>query len=384
METVLFITDLHTGAHVLELAGVFERAAVHGWRVIEVERDRASQPLAESFKTWNPAGCIMECGKLTDAIDTSAFANVPIVYIDPDRKTIARGANCVTNDASAIAGRAADELMKLDNASYAYVAWRAPTPWSVSRGEAFMRIMRAGNKRFHLYDKPWQDTCQIQKDLARWLKPLPRPIGIFAANDHVAEQVAGACQLAGLESPRDAAIIGVDNDELACENCVPTLSSIEPDFKEAGRLAADLLAEILANPAQKPKHLHFGPVALHRRQSTRSVNTGDIRIIRAVEHIRRDAVNGLTAAQIIAEIGLSRRLAEKRFLAATGRTILGEIQEMRFARVLRLLETTDLPIGQIAGLCGWESDSYLKRFFKARTGMTLREWRAKHTTPAKA
>jgi len=50
---------------------------------------------------------------------------------------------------------------------------------------------------------------------------------------------------------------------------------------------------------------------------------------------------------------------------------------VRFARVLQLLRETDLPIGQLAGLCGWESDSYLKRFFKKRTGLTLREGRAR-------
>jgi transcriptional regulator GlxA family with amidase domain len=36
---------------------------------------------------------------------------------------------------------------------------------------------------------------------------------------------------------------------------------------------------------------------------------------------------------------------------------------------------TDIPIGHIASRCGMQSDSFLKRFFKARTGLTLREWR---------
>ena len=39
---------------------------------------------------------------------------------------------------------------------------------------------------------------------------------------------------------------------------------------------------------------------------------------------------------------------------------------------------TDIPIGHIAGRCGMQSDSFLKRFFKSRTGMTLREWRKTH------
>ena len=168
----------------------------------------------------------------------------------------------------------------------------------------------------------------------------------------------------------------MDNDELLCENSVPTLTSIQPDFKEAGRLAADLLADLIRNPRLPPRRLTFGSLGLYRRQSTRIVNSNDSRIIRAVERIRRDACSGLTAADVLAEIGLSRRLAEKRFRAATGRSILGEIQDVRFAKVVQLLRETELPIGQLAGLCGWESDSYLKRFFKKRTGLTLREGRA--------
>ena len=63
--------------------------------------------------------------------------------------------------------------------------------------------------------------------------------------------------------------------------------------------------------------------------------------------------------------------------AATGKTILEEIQDVRFEKVCELL-VTDVPIGHIASQCGMRSDSFLKRFFKARTGMTLREWRNAH------
>ena len=141
----------------------------------------------------------------------------------------------------------------------------------------------------------------------------------------------------------------------------------------------------MENPKLPPKHLKFGPVRLVRRQSTRALRLNDPRITRAVEKIRRDATAGLTAADVLAELPFSRRVAEKRFRAATGKTILEEIQDVRFEKICELLLTdipighiallTDIPIGHIAGRCGMQSDSFLKRFFKARTGMTLREWR---------
>ena len=149
------------------------------------------------------------------------------------------------------------------------------------------------------------------------------------------------------------------------------------DFRGGGHLAADLLAELIANPSLPPRHLKFGPVRLVRRQSTRSLKVNDPRITRAVERIRRDAATGITSADILAEIPLSRRLAEKRFREATGHSILDEIQDVRFGKICELLET-DIPIGHIANRCGLQSDSFLKRFFKARTGMTLRAWRNAH------
>ena len=34
--------------------------------------------------------------------------------------------------------------------------------------------------------------------------------------------------------------------------------------------------------------------------------------------------------------------------------------------------------GMSANLCGWDSDAYLKRIFKKKFGLTMREWRAKN------
>ena len=171
----------------------------------------------------------------------------------------------------------------------------------------------------------------------------------------------------------------MDNDALLCENTFPTLTSIELDFKEAGRLAADLLHDVIAGERRGGNaRLSFGPLSLARRQSTRLVNSLDRRIVRAVERIRRDACMGIKASDIIAETGLSRRLVEKRFFEATGRTILGEIREVRFEKAFEILRDKTIPVGRIPELCGWESDSYFKRAFKSRTGMTPREWRKKH------
>ncbi len=69
MENVLFITDLHIGAHVRELDGVYERAVRHGWHVIEVEHEKTTRALKDYIQYWNAAGCIMECAALTKPLE---------------------------------------------------------------------------------------------------------------------------------------------------------------------------------------------------------------------------------------------------------------------------------------------------------------------------
>lgn len=380
MDTVLFITDLHVGSHVPEFAGVYEQAAKYHWRVIELELARSVRPLRDLVAQWHPRGCIVEGCNVTAEDVKRAFRGVQVVYLDPDSKTAASAKHTVASATSMIVQWAAKELLRTKPASCAYFGWCTPTVWSDERGRIFKEsVRRESDIPCAEFGETWDigDTLGVQRRLSAFLRKLPRPVGIFATNDYAAVQVTEACRLIGWECPGDFTLVGVDNEEMHCECADPTITSIEQDFLEAGRLAADLLAELMANPRLEPRHLKFGPVRLIRRQSTRALKVNDPRIARAVERIRRDATTGISAADILAEIPFSRRVAEKRFRMATGKTILEEIQDVRFEKVCELL-ATDIPIGHIAGRCGLQSDSFLKRFFKARTGLTLREWRKRH------
>ena len=379
METVLYITDLHVGSHVGEFAGVVDRAAAHRWRVIEVELERTTRSLAEILGQWRPAGCIIE-GSTTDSLDLArTFRGVPVVYMDPDPTNALHARHVVTDDPDATARMAARELMLTKPASYAFFGWCVPTRWSQGRENSFSSAVAAAGAKCVSFGENWDigDTLDAQRRFAKFLKPLPRPVGIFTVNDYAAVQVIEACRRLGWTCPDDFTLVSVDNEEMHCELCEPTVSSIEQDFRGGGRLAADLLAELMANPKLPPRHLKFAPTKLVRRQSSRALVRNDPVVARAVERIRRDAATGITSADILAEMPCSRRLAEKRFLAATGKSILEEIQSVRLAKVFELLKS-DVPIGHIAARCGMRSDSYLKRFFKARTGQTLRDWRRTH------
>ncbi len=121
-----------------------------------------------------------------------------------------------------------------------------------------------------------------------------------------------------------------------------------------------------------------GPLMAVWRESTGGAGRREPHIMAAVERIRREACDGLTAQKIIAESPGSKRLFNLRFREATGHSVLEEIRHVRLEKVETLLSQTDTPIGAIADFCGWGSSVALKCFFRARTGMTMREWRRKN------
>ena len=68
-----------------------------------------------------------------------------------------------------------------------------------------------------------------------------------------------------------------------------------------------------------------------------------------------------------------------RFREATGRSILEEIQRVRFDKIRYLLAHTNKEIGAITNFCGYKSPESLRRLFQKREGMSMSEYRKRHS-----
>ncbi len=112
------------------------------------------------------------------------------------------------------------------------------------------------------------------------------------------------------------------------------------------------------------------------RASTSALKTPAALVQRAKEFIDRHALEGITAADVVASLHVSRSLADLRFREVTGTSILEAILARRLDEVKRLLRDTDMRISEIAARCGYRDANYLKNLFKKRFGMTMREWRS--------
>ena len=380
MDTILFITDLHTGSRIPELAGVREAASDLGWHVEEIEVRRLRHPIKAVLNYWKPAGCILE-GSSNLLPPRRAFARIPLVHIDPDDRMLGDGRIFyVENDDSAIAELAHRELSRTDCENFAFVGWSRRVRWSRRREDRFTEILSAMGHECRTLEDPW--TFGNKSDFVTRLKPfveaLPKPCGIFAANDDIASVILDVCRDMDVSVPGDVFVVGADDDPAVCDNLHPTLSSVRPDFRAAGRIAAKMLAKLVRGKSAAPERVEYAPLGLTSRVSTRRLAVVGKRIADALDLIRRDACSGLKAADVVKSMGVTERLAETSFKRAVGHRITEEITSVRLERVLSLLRERKQEIGPIANLCGWDSDAYLKRIFKKKFGLTMREWRAKN------
>ena len=119
----------------------------------------------------------------------------------------------------------------------------------------------------------------------------------------------------------------------------------------------------------------FGPLLVERRKSTRGRGGREPWVLKSVDMIRREACDGLSAEALARRFPVSRNLFERRFREAMGHSVLDEIIHVRMQRVFDLLARPDFPIGAIADFSGFGCGYGLRTLFRARTGMSLREWR---------
>lgn len=379
MDTILFYisSTRHTCRNRLE--GIYAVARRRNWHVQVVERAFHRVNVRDSIDFWRPVGVIAECGSGADELKPSAFDPLPVVWFDAEVGS--RGPGLYTGIDSAAVGRvAAAHLLSLGLSNYAYASFRLPLFWARNRRDAFVDAVECAGKGVFAFDPGCEQTPRVrQRALADWLASLPKPCGVFAANDYVGEEILNTCGQIGLKSPDDIAVLGVDDDEALCENLSPTLSSIPLDFGECGRIAAEMLASLIdgrdagSDGGTDARLVQPGGVTV--RQSTRRLACDRSRVAAAVETIRLRACEGISVDDVVAVMGEPRRTAEMHFREATGRSIHEEIDEIRFARVFALLKNPRQSLGAIPALCGFATGVALRKAFRIRTGASMRDWR---------
>jgi len=245
--------------------------------------------------------------------------------------------------------------------------------WEEDRIRAFrQRAMEAGVpcavlRARHATAQNWDP---LQRALTNWLMALDKPVGLLACTDLRARHVLQVCRTRGIRVPNEAAVVGVDNDEMLCELTTPPLTSIEQGSQRIGYEAAALLAQLMVG--KRPRQLcHvIPPEGLVARQSTDVVACDDQELAAAVRFIRQRACDPIRVADVLAIAQLSRSTLERKFLDTLGRTIHAEIERVQVERAKQLLAGTSLLVKQIAQRCGFRYPQYMTVVFRRCTGQT--------------
>ena len=389
-DTLLFLHGPLMRTPRLLLEGLTAFAATRGWRV-----QRASPPrgagtayLRRLAEFWHPVGFVADYGATRGMPLPDGSLALPFVCVDLDATRHSGMAATTTGappligyvsaDDDAVARLAARELMRHDFVAYAGVSAYSRQYWSRRRFRVFRAEVESAGGTVRTFGFSDISGGTGIRRLGEWLRELPKPCGLLAVNDRTAALVLTAAARHGVTIPDELAAIGIDDDELLCENMSPPLTSIRVDFVNGGRLAGRLLADLADGKAQSGASLLYGEQRIVRRLSTRRLNRPAPSIRAVLETIRRRVGDGISAADILPMLGGSRRSAEKRFRAATGKSVLEEILDVRFDKLLPLLEREHLQLSSLAALAGFSSENQLQRQFKARYGMTLSAWRKQH------
>ncbi len=365
----------------MKLAGIRRWCAALGWDAVMVERpDSTPENLPELLCRHHPAGCICEGSGHWVDLPPRLFGKTPVAYIEYPPKVAGRAPNILVDD-DAIAHTAVRELSAGRPSCYAVVGFPRPWLWSRLRIRAFRKAVEAAGGMCIAFPSvpiaKWEEEEEFEKRLVPWLASLPNGCAIFTVCDDIAVVVARSARAASRHIPKELSLLSTDNIVDTCEATDPPISSIQIDFERMGFLAARALGE-WSHGGDGHAESSVGPLFTVRRKSTSGRGRHEPWIMDAIEAIRREACNGLTAAALIRRYPVSKRLFTLRFREATGHSVLDEILHVRLEKACTLLARTDTAVGAVPGLCGFSCDRTLDALFRSRFGMSMRAWRRKN------
>ncbi|HRR33772.1 MAG TPA: XylR family transcriptional regulator [Kiritimatiellia bacterium] len=365
------------------IRGILAYVRLYGPWALHLESGGWSDQKLPDLNVWHGNGIIARVPSSKVAADVAA-ARLPTVLIDPiddylDPKHPLSRYSRIECDSAEVARLAADYYLASGFTRFAFVGEPSDVNWSRRRQAAFVRRLDETGHSCAIYPSPNEaerDNWEIERlRMSRWLRKLPKPIAVFAANDARGRQVLNACLAADLPVPYEIAVLGVNNDVMICETSLPPLSSVAVDMEQAGYAAAELLDHLMRKTQRGQQCVLFKPQEVVARASTQRLQVNDRLVIRALEYIRINAGLNIRVSDVASHVGVTPRWLEKRFAHTLARSVMDEIQRVRMDTVNSLVTKSDLSFAEIARRCGFTSANHLGVLFRQTFGTTMSEFR---------
>ena len=303
---------------------------------------------------------------------------LPLYQINPDVRTIVL-------DNVAIGKDAARYFSSLGHfAAYGFVHGAIHYPWSVEREKGFRTNAPCKMPFFSFVSESEEFAHDTNRNVTRaiatdrldaWLQMIPKPAAVFAANDIIASEVLRGCGRLKLSVPYHVSVLGCDNDQFISANTRPQLSSLQLPFHKLGYRAAETLDRLLRGRKVPQKTRLVSGTRLFARASSVAIPPATVLVEKARAYIAEHASEGIRASDVVSYLCVSRSLLDLRYREIYGKSLLEDILDARLTEVKRQLQNTNHPILRIGHDCGFNDPANLKRLFKKRFGVSMRDYR---------
>ena len=381
MAKILLLTDFSSGYSRNLLKGIvryskevgnwsFQRMPLY-YRMLYGENG-----VVEWAKKWQADAIIAQLSDVN--IELLNDLNIPIIVQNyRDRN---KAVSNLTGDYFNTGVMAAKFFLNRGYRNFAFYGFKGAI-WSRERADGYSHEIEKQGYKLAILENDNKDREEWSYNhtvLGNWLQSLPKPVALFACDDHFALQISETCNVYNINVPDDIAILGVDNDDLLCNISDPSLSSIVLDVENGGYNAGKLLHQLITKEITEPFNIVVNPLIIERRKSTEKYAVSDKNIRTILNYIEKNYANHLSVEELVKQVPLSRRVLEKKFKEETGESLYQYIQNYRIDQFTRLLITTDYSLFEAALQSGFENYKNVSRIFRKYKALSPAEYRKRY------
>jgi len=333
---------------------------IHQWRGDGIIADFDDPVVCEALASM-PIPVVAVGGSYAD--DTQYPHNIP--YVATDNHKLVR--------------LAYDHLIEQGLQRFAFYGL-PPSPgsrWAHEREVAFMQMVRADGLDGTIYRGSSTSAGgwgRAQEDLVEWVRSLPKPIGIIATTDARARHLLQACIVADVPIPEQIAIVGIDNDPIAQLLCRIPLTSVIQGAEEMGRMAAQVLHQMLHGGDCSTTRVLVPPVGINVQATSLHQPLKSAYVMRAKHYIRQYACLGIKTEQVADYVGISRTLLEEHFKRELKQSVHQTILEHKLEMARSMLADPSIPLTDVAVRSGFTSLQYMYAVFRREFNCTPRQY----------
>jgi LacI family transcriptional regulator len=185
------------------------------------------------------------------------------------------------------------------------------------------------------------------------------------------------CQEAGLEIPRDLAVlsIGIHNETLAA--CPVPLTAVQENHEAQMERVVARLEAMMAGRSFRDRIVEIPPAGIVERGSTAFTAVEDRTVAHAMDYIRGHLAEGISIPRLAEKLEISRATLDRRFQKEAGETPHDFLASERIKMAQELLRAgPEASLEAISRASGFSDRRRFNLVFKQAVGQPPAAWRA--------